>query len=79
METEKMIWYILNIILIFYGIGLFIYGKCFTHKRNENYVKIIINFIQRNYNDDVKFRNDSSISKNENINNFNNNPNEKLI
>ena len=35
-----MIWYILNIILIIYGIGLFIYGKCFTHKINHDYVKI---------------------------------------
>ena len=78
METEKIIWYILNIILIVYGIVLFIYGKCFA-KRNDNYVKIIFKFIYKNYNEDFKFRNDSSISKNENINDFNYNPNEKLI
>ena len=74
-----MIWYILNIILIIYGIGLFIYGKCFTHKINHDYVKIFSNFIQRDYNEDFKYRNDSSISKNENINILNYNPNEKLI
>jgi uncharacterized protein YjeT (DUF2065 family) len=39
MEIEKTIWIIINLVLILYGIFLFIYGKYIRKKESNIFVK----------------------------------------
>ena len=81
METENLVWLILNIILGLYAIILLIYGNYCRKKGTDSFVKILfLIIIYINYNAEYKYRNDSSLfSKKEKIEDISSNPNEKLI
>ena len=75
LDTVRNVWIILNIVLIFYALILFCYGKYFKHKDSLSLVihiifKYIILFIQKSITKDNKVfsRPDDTIHINDNKN-----------